>query len=226
MSNKLTYLTVKIDAMEAALQAMKREKEDLLSKVQDQANEIAELRNNLNEREQYARSWSMRCLNIPVPSDSETDTRLVMQLVYDLLIRPILEGAMSKESISQIPSCDSLLETAHILPGKASAKPVIARFYSRYWRNLVFRHRRDFAPREQAAPSTNTRSSGKPAPRMKYPFFEDLTRASFDKLKAIKQHEDVSSAWTVNGTIRFKVQGNETVFRVSSLSDTVESIVG
>ena len=175
MSNKLTYLTVKIDAMEAALQAMKREKEDLLSKVQDQANEIAELRNNLNEREQYARSWSMRCLNIPVPSDSETDTRLVMQLVYDLLIRPILEGAMSKESISQIPSCDSLLETAHILPGKASAKPVIARFYSRYWRNLVFRHRRDFAPREQAAPSTNTRSSGKPAPRMKYPFFEDLT---------------------------------------------------
>ena len=33
MSNKLTYLTVKIDSMEAALQAMKQEKEDLLSKV-------------------------------------------------------------------------------------------------------------------------------------------------------------------------------------------------
>ena len=71
-------------------------------------------------------------MNIPVPSDSETDTRLVMQLVYDYLICPILEGAMSKGSISQVPSCDLLLETAHILPRKFCVKPVIARFYSRY----------------------------------------------------------------------------------------------
>ena len=227
MSDKLSYLTEKIESMEATLLEVKLEKESLLNKVLEQANEIAELRNNLNEREQYARSWSMRCLNIPVPGDSESDTRMVMQMVYDSLLYPILEGARTKGVISEVPDCEALLETAHILPGKGQgAKPVIARFFSRYWRNLVFRHRKEFAPREQAPATSNTRSNtGKTTARMMYPFFEDLTRATFAKLKAFKMHEDVTSAWTVNGNIRFKVKDNETVFRVSNLAETVEDIV-
>ena len=75
----------------------------------------------------------MRILNVPVHKDSESDTRYVMQTVYELLILPILEGAKGKGDISRVPDCKALLETAHILPGKGDApKPVIARFFSRY----------------------------------------------------------------------------------------------
>ena len=158
MNSKLSSLMVKFEAMEAALLAMTREKETLRGMVTEQAAEIADLRNSLNEREQYARNWSMRILNVPVPQDQETDTRFVMQAVYDTLILPILEGAKSKGDITHVPDCETLLETAHILPGKTdNHKPIITRFYSRYWRNLVFRNRKEFAPREPSS-TTNTRS--------------------------------------------------------------------
>ena len=231
MNTKLSSLIEKFELLEASLISVTREKEALKVTVAEQAVEIAELRNSLNEREQYARSWSMRILNIPVHKDHETDTRHVMQTVYDNLIQPILEGARANGDIEHVPSCEALLETAHILPGKGDGpKPVIARFFSRYWRNVVFRNRKDFSPREPSTaiptPSNNTRSGAARTPRMKYPFFEDLTRATFTKLTAIKQQEGVISAWTVNGSIRFKLKDNNTIFRVSKLQETFEEIIG
>ena len=223
MNDKLSYLTSKFEALETTLADMTREKNALKNQVMNQAAEIVDLRDSLNEREQYARSWSMRVLNLNVNAERETDTRHVMQELYDTLLLPILEGAKAKGEIQQFPNCDNLLETAHILPGKAGAKPVIARFYSRYWRNLVFRYRKEFAPREKAATSSNTRSNGRTLARMKHPFFEDLTRANFAKLTSIKQHEEVTSAWTVNGNIRFKIRNSEITYKINKLSDSVES---
>ena len=222
MNTKLSALMDKFEILEVSLLAVSREKEVLKVTVVEQAVELAELRNSLNEREQYARSWSMRILNIPVPSDNESDTRCVMQAVYDNLIHPILEGARVKGDILHVPDCETLLETAHILPGKGDGhKPVIARFFSRYWRILVFRNRKEFSPREPStasnAPSSSTRTSGTKATRMRFPFFEDLTKATFTKLSAIKQQEGVISAWTVNGSIRFKLRDNNTIFRVPNL---------
>ena len=75
MNAKLTALIEKFELLEASLVAVTREKEALKVTVSEQANELAELRNSLNEREQYARSWSMRILNIPVHKDHESDTR-------------------------------------------------------------------------------------------------------------------------------------------------------
>ena len=154
-----------------------------------------------------------------------------MQMVYDSLIQLILEGARAKGDISSVPDCEALLETAHILSGKGdSLKPVIARFYSRYWRNLVFRNRKEFSPREaigaNTAPSSTTRSSHVRTPRMQFPFFEDLTKAMFTKLQDIKQQEGVIFAWKVNGTIRFKLKDKNTIFRVSKIKESFDEIVG
>ena len=171
----------------------------------------------------------MRILNIPVLQDNESDTRHVMQAVYDHLIQPILEGARANGDIDNVPDCDALLETAHILPGKGDGpKPVIARFYSRYWRNLVFRNRKDFAPREPSSATTattNTRNGQPRTARMRFPFFEDLTKATFTKLSAIKQQEGVLSAWTVNGSIRFKLKDNNFIYRVTKLQESFEDII-
>ena len=228
MNTKLSALMEKFESLEASLLAVTKEKEILRSTVAEQAEEVAELRNSLNDLEQYARNWSMRILNIPIPKQSEADTRFVMNTVYEALIYPILEGAKANGDIDHVPECDVLLETAHILPGKGDgAKPIIARFYSRYWRNLVFRNRKEFAPREAGSTAvSNTRSSTSRVTRMKFPFFEDLTRATFKKLGDIKKLERVSSAWTVNGSIRFKIKDNDTIFKVSSINESVDDIVG
>ena len=60
---------------------------------------------------------------------------------------------------------------------------------------------------------------------MMHPFFEDLTSTTFKQLKNFKLHQDVTSAWTVNGTIRFKVKDKDTIFKVSSIHHMVEDIV-
>ena len=64
MNAKLSALIEKFEQLEASLVAVTREKEILKVTVAEQAEEIADLRNSLNEREQYTRSWSMRVLTL------------------------------------------------------------------------------------------------------------------------------------------------------------------
>jgi hypothetical protein len=219
MNSKLSALVEEVRSLSGALKQVKDENEQLKQKVENQADEIADLRNELNERELHARSWSIRVVNLPLPEGRETDNRVVMETVYKELVVPILEGARASGEVQDIPSCDNIIEVAHILPGKTAKKPVIVRFHSRYWRSLLFKHRKEHAPREAPAPAGSSR------PRMKYSFFEDLTKATFRQLKKIQADERVESAWTVSGVIRFKVTGDNSIYRVTSIYDSVDDIL-
>ena len=93
MLAKLTLLTEKISELEATIKATSTENVVLRNQLAHQADEIAHLKDCLNEREQYARSWSMRVLNIQLPPGQESNTPAVMNAVYQQLLLPILEGA-------------------------------------------------------------------------------------------------------------------------------------
>jgi hypothetical protein len=227
MNEKLSKLMDEVKSLTSTIKTVKKENEDLKEMVLNQADEISQLKNELNEKELYSRSWSVRFLNVQLPPGQETDTRVVMDALYKQLIKPVLEGALAKKEITSIPPCDSLLETAHILPGKGPNKPVIARFFSRYWKGLIFKYRREHAPREApaAAATPSGARGGQPKPaRMKYPFFEHLTTATFRQLKAIQNHQEVQSAWTVSGVIKFKLKNSDSIYKVSSIFDTVENL--
>jgi hypothetical protein len=229
MNEKLSALMEEVKSLSADLRTVKRENEQLRQTINNQEDVIADLRNEMNDRELHARSWSIRALNIPIPPGKETDNGAVMAAVYRELVVPILEGAKASGEITAVPPCHSVIEIAHILPGKGGKKPIIIRFLSRYWRSLLFKYRKDFAPRDGAAPSSATPPAGAAAdsrrPRMCYPFYEDLTRATFKQLMSIQQHERVVSAWTVSGVVRFKIQNSETVYKVSSIYDKVEDFI-
>jgi hypothetical protein len=157
-----------------------------------------------------------------------------MQTVYNSLLLPILEGAKRSKEINTIPMCEDLLKSAHILPGKGQNRPIIAQFFSRYWQSVIFRFRKEFAPSDDGPTAPTTRSgsgaannnSSSTRPRMRYSIFEGLTGLNFKPLQAFKQHDDVTSAWTVNGIIRFRMKNSEQIFKVSSIYDTVETVTG
>jgi hypothetical protein len=222
MNEKLSDLVEEVRSLATELKKTKSENESLKQKVQHQADLISELRNDMNDRESHARSWSIRAINIPVPKEQESDNNIVMKAVYEELVVPILEGAKACGDIATIPARENIIEIAHILPGKAAKKPVIVRFISRFWRSLLFKHRKTHAPRE-AAPAPSTANS-RPA-RMKYPFYEDLTKATFKQLKAIQADPRVTSAWTVSGSIRFKVQDCDNIYKVATMYDSVDDII-
>ena len=97
--------------------------------------------------EHHQRSWSVQVLNVPLTTEEERDPQRTMDKVYNILLLSILEGAKQYRAIWAVPSCELLLEMAHVLPGRdGSNKPVIMRFAKQAYKSLCFWYRRDDAP--------------------------------------------------------------------------------
>jgi peptidoglycan hydrolase CwlO-like protein len=89
MNNKLSTLLDEVKSLKSEIKSVKQDNAKLKETVQNQAEEIAELRNELNDKELHGRSWSIRVNNIQV--QDETNNRAVMQAVHTELIAPILK---------------------------------------------------------------------------------------------------------------------------------------
>lgn len=202
------------------------------SALEEKEREIQGLRKKTNDNEQYARSWSIRILDLAVPDgQNSSDPDVVMRLVFKQVLLPIFEGAVSRNQLREIPSYDEILETAHILPSKPNqTPPIIARFYSRNVKSMVFRLKKEFGAKLPApqVPQPGSAQQGGPksrSPRLAHPFYEDLTTANFKKMRAIAQDSKVLSCWSVAGQLRFRLHGEERVRKVLNIYATVDSII-
>jgi hypothetical protein len=226
LSNTLASFGSRFDKLEKLWTDAKAENRMLKDALQEKEREIVNIRERLNEQEQYTRSWCVRILNMKLPQNDSTDPLKVMQHVYDKLLLPILQGAAQKGMLQQIPSASQILETAHILPCKPGATPpIIARFYSRNIRSMIFKLKKEFAPRAATEPAAGTRSRDPGHGKLMFSIFEDLTRATFSKMRAISQHEAVENCWSVSGTLRYKLVNDPVIYKVKSIFATVEQII-
>jgi hypothetical protein len=169
----LETLPAKVAALEKLLSDSNAQNLALKKQIAEKDKALAELTAKTNSLEQYNRSWSVRLNSIQLPDGDKTDTYTVMHTVFKKALRPIFEGAKKCGLIPAIPDCDDVLETAHILPAKASdrPKPIIARFYSRNVPAMVFWLKKELAP------TTNiTTKGGERKTVHLYPIYEDLTK--------------------------------------------------
>ena len=223
MSSQLSSLTSKmekIDTIESEvrnlrvlLSDLKSENSQLKADARENERKLCEMneRNNnledrLNHLEQHHRGWSARILNVPLTPEEETDNNRVRDIVFNIALRPILEGAVAKNLLPKVPTADQLLETAHVLPGKAGQpKPIIMRFYNRNVRDICFTMKKHYAPRvEQSGGGRGGAAQGggegaggfEGRGRYLYPLYKDLTRATFLKMRAITNDERVKACWT------------------------------
>jgi hypothetical protein len=63
------------------------------------------------------------------------------------------------------------------------------------------------------------------AGRYLYPFFEDLTRINFDKMRAIASHPSVQSCWSAGGVIRFKLKNSDSIRKVKCVFSDLQDIL-
>ena len=145
------------------------------------------------------------------------------------------------------------MEVAPVLPGPAGQpKPIIMRYYNRNVRDLCFRLKKHFAPRAgrggageggaggggarggrggaagEAGSEVGSEEAGgfEGRGRYLYPFFEDLTRAWFQKMRAIAKDSRVRACWTVKGQIKSVLNSKpEEVRRVDYLLDSLDIIL-
>lgn len=222
-------LTDKVTALEKLVTDTQTENKKLLEDIAERDRTIDSLKEQLSDATQYQRQWSIRVVGLPIPDADKHNNFKVKQVLYRNLLLPILEGAAAQGDLSDVPQCDQLLERAHILPS-APNKPmtVIARFFNRDLKDLIFKHRKEYQPYEPAPVLTRAANRSAPPPRARplFMIYEDLNRPIFTKLRALATHEDVHAAWTSAGTIRFRLKSSqETVHRVRRVYDTVEDIL-
>ena len=214
------------------------------------------LENRLNNLEQHHRGWSARVLGIPLTPEDESDNYAVAAKVYDLALLPILRGAVERKLLPAIPTADQLLEIAHVLPGKTGdPKPVIVRFYNRNVRDTIFKLKKLYAPQEArggaagwsaSAGRGGTAGSGGGAGvqagvsggsgeeaggfegkgKYLFPIYEDLTRPTFQKMRAIAKDSRVQACWSTKGQIKFTlVSSPNEVRKVQSILDPLDKIL-
>ena len=217
----LEGLPGKVEGLETLLKEANEKRAELANSLEAMNKDMQAMKLKLNNLEQHNRSWSIRVHGIQLCEEEEIDSRTVKERIYDSVIRPILDGAVEMGELPVLPSASELLEHAHVLPtrDRSKPKPIICRFYCREIRGLVFKHKKAFAPREAAS----TPSRDRPG-HYKFPFFEDLTKVNFSKMRAIAAHPRVEACWSSGGQLKFKFKDSVTVNRVANVLDTVEDI--
>jgi len=235
----ITVTIAKVDKIESEVKdlkvlmvALREENKELKQQIkekdrviEDMNKAVTGLEDKLNSVEQHHRSWGARVLNVPI-SDTEAQNPVAMiNKVFDLALRPMLEGAVRAGRLEAVPPANQVLEVAHVLPGKPGLpRPVIMRFFSRNVRSLCFQFKRECAPRETIRPSAGQGNEARLG-RFLYPLYDDLTKPTLLKMKAISQDERVAACWTVNGKIHYKMKESEAVRKVVSIMDPLDIIL-
>lgn len=212
-----------VDSLEEKVKVLEEEKAEMKADIVSLKESVVSLQGNVNDREQYARSWSLRITGLNVPKEDieklGTD-RACMKYSYDKILKPILTAAKSKGQIETVPSAYHLLleNGHHVFPRrggrgqagqegsqagagdggegmKPQAPQIIVRFCSRHMRNVVLRNKKLSTP----SPTTAEVAAGV----KRYGIYEDLTAANFKLLREAINDERVSKAWTIDGKLRF-----------------------
>ena len=204
---KVDVLEEKVEMLEKKIETMERE-----------------LRGSLNDREQYARSWSVRISGLEVIRAEEEKLgrdRAVMKKTYGKIFKPILQVAKDNGDIESIPSYYNLLENGHkLLVSKGSkgsfVPPLIVRFSSRYMRNTVLRNKRHMPRPTDAEVAAGVK---------KYFVFEDLTKTTYVNMKKMMGDDRVEKVWTIDGKLHYILRHDITKkVQVVKYSENFENI--
>jgi hypothetical protein len=188
--------------------------------------EVKQLKELVNSREQQSRSLTVRILGLPVTEDEihgPDPASATAKTAYDCILRPILSAAKSKGKISTLPALQNTVNRAYraAKPTSASASPpppIILHLTSNAIKTAVFTSKRDSLPN----PSDAEKSLG----LKKFLLVEDLTPPTFSFLKLLKDDKRVARAWTVDGQVRYIMDGDKdnVIRKVKSIFNTVDSL--
>jgi len=224
--DKVDLLSEQLGNIEESMTRLSAENITIRKAVEVNSTAIHSLQQNQNRIDQYNRSWSVRVMELPLSAEEEADPFALVDTVYEKVFLPILAGAREKNIIKRIPSCEQLLERAHVLPAlKAGGiKPIICRFLNRDFRAICFRYKKEFAARVAGGGPRSSEGAGGGA-RYAYPFYEDLTATTFKKLKELQADSRVESCWSINGQLRYRLVNSSEVKRVKQTLDPIDIIL-
>lgn len=215
LAGQMSEISAKCDRHEATIMDLKANLAASLESNKAKDAIINHHSNQINSCEQALRASSIRIIGLPLAHDASPIS--ILNCVFELVIQPILDHAISRGELESYPSRRFIIDNAFTIPSKnPSSSPVIVKLSHLFVRNLIFTYKKEVLP-VTTDPSTHRT-------RLKYAIFEDLTPANFAHFRAINEDPRTTSIWSYNGQIKFRMKDRDSIFRVRSLSDTVDSL--
>jgi hypothetical protein len=177
----------------------------LETKVSALEKEVRRLKESSNDRDQAAKSCSLRLFGYKI---------------YDKIIKPCLNAAKANGEIQTVPQFTTAIDKIYRVgksTNNARPAPIIITFASEAIRLAVLRNKRTSLP----TPLVSERDAG----IRRYMLVEDLTPANYNLLKQLHNCEEIEKVWSIEGRIRFKKRGQNTVYKVKSVFDSIDTIL-
>ena len=208
LSNKYDELCKKINNLN--VKAVIDENTRLASQIRNSANEIDQIKEDLNEMEQYIRR---DCLELRgIPSHNEEDTNEIVRKVGDLV-----DIDIKTEDISVSHRLPAMRDNSDNSQAKAKREPaVIVKFVRRDVRDALYKARSKLR-------SKTTRDIGFTRQQSQKIFIaESLTRKKhllFNRCLQIKKELNYQFIWTHYGKILLRKDGSSPVMAINTEKD-------
>jgi hypothetical protein len=194
----------------------------LETKVTSLEKEVKRLKESSNDRDQATKSCSLRLFGYAT-SEEETASdggRVFQNKLYDKIIKPCFNAAKANRELQTVPQFSTAINKIYRV-GKsthiARPAPIIITFASETFRMAVLKNKRTSLP----TPLVSERDAG----IRRYMLVEDLTPANYNMLKQLHNCDEIEKVWSIEGRIRFKKCGQNTVYKVKSVFDSVDTIL-
>ena len=186
---------------------------DRLDKLE---NEMKEQKNVSNQQQQQLRSLTLRLLNFPVCPGEEDDNHAGLRTrVYDAVLKPLLAAAKTAKDLNTIPQMSTVIEACfrprNVSTTQQTGPPhVIIKISTKSVKIALLKNRKHLPKTDKS---------------VKLILVEDLTPATHKMLASISKSKGVAKVWTIDGNIKFVMEGQNTVRTVKSVFDPIAKVL-
>ncbi len=215
-SSSLTKTKNLLTSSLARIETLEKEVKTLKTTATVLGREVTDLKDQLNARNQADRACSLRVFGVAVTPDEIGATDGgdgLKKRLYDRVLKPVLAAAKTAGDIPTVPHAGTGVLSVY-RAGRAKVgvtpPPLVVRLSSSELKVALLRHKRRNLP-----PVTDAESS---CGIQRFSIAEDLTAATYNKLRDLQRQETVGRAWTIDGRIRYTLTDDpSTVRRVKSV---------
>ena len=179
--------------------------------------DMQEQKDSSNQQQQQLRSLTLRLLNLPVlPGEKDDNNAGLRARVYETVLKPLLIAAKAAKDLTTVPQASTVIESCFRPYNASQTNPdllphVIIKLTSRPIKIAILRQRKNM-PKPAAGDK-------------RIILVEDLTPATPKMLAAISKSKAASKVWTVDGNIKFTMEGVAGVRTVKSVFDPLGKVL-
>ena len=214
-----------LEDLRSSIRDVKEDVRGLQFAVEDHGDRLRTLERDMqeqkdlaNQQQQQLCSLTLRLLNFPYQQGEADDNNAGLRSrVYDSILKPLLTAAKAAKDLSSVPQMATVIEACFRPLNTSSTDSeipphVIIKVSSRAIKIALLKNRKHM-------PKPLTTDS------KRFILVEDLTPATHKVLTALSKSKAAGKIWTIDGVIKYTLEGQSTVRTVKSIFEPLAKLI-